>query len=72
MLRVWKIGMEENIWFDKFRTFQVSGSFTCGESRKTWNKLMRKNTKKRKLLKDTGRDRNAWKIFLRKCRIHPK
>ena len=52
MLRVWKIGMEENIWFDKFRTFQVSGSFT-------WNKLMRKNTKKRKLLKDTGRDRNA-------------
>ena len=39
--------MEENIWFDKFRTFQVSGSFTCGESRKTWNKIMRKNTKKK-------------------------
>ena len=33
---------------------------------------MRKNAKKRKLRKDTGRDRNAWKIFLRKCQIHPK
>ena len=33
---------------------------------------MRKSTKKRKLLKDTGRDRNAWKIFLRKRQIHPK
>ena len=72
MLRVWKIGMEENIWFDKFRTFQVIGSFTWGESRKTCNKIMRKNAKKRKLRKDTGRDRNAWKIFLRKCQIHPK
>ena len=28
MLRVWKIEMEENIWFDKFRTFLVSGSIT--------------------------------------------
>ena len=32
---------------------------------------MRKNAKK-KLLKDTGRDRNAWKIFLRRSQIHPK
>ena len=28
--------------------------------------------RKKKLLKDTGGDRNAWKIFLRKRKIHPK
>ena len=33
---------------------------------------MRKNPKKKKLLKDTGRNRNTWKIFLRKRQIHPK
>ena len=26
MLRVQKTGMEDNIWFDKFTIFQVSGS----------------------------------------------
>ena len=55
--------MEENIWFDKFRNFQVSGSFTWGESRKAWNKIMRKNVKKRKLLKDTGRAEMSGKYF---------
>ena len=33
---------------------------------------MRKNAKKRKLRKETGRDRNSWKIFLRKRQKHPK
>ena len=32
----------------------------------------KKYEKKRKFLKGTGRDRNAWKIFLRKRQIHPK
>ena len=33
---------------------------------------MKKNVEKRKSRKDTGRDRNSWKIFLRKRQKHPQ
>ena len=56
--------MEEGAWSRKCRIFKVSGSFSSGRSRKTWNGAIRSNLKERNADKDTAKDRTVWKCFI--------
>ena len=35
-----------------------------------WNKLLKSDTKERKVTIDIAKDLNAWKCFIRNCPIH--
>ena len=62
--------MEERAQSIKCRTFKVSGSLTRGQPRKTWNEVIRSDLKESKVSKDTARDKNGWKSFMRNKPMH--
>ena len=51
--------MEESTWSSKCRTFNVSGSFSRGRPRKTWNEVIRSDLKENKVSSDLSNNRNA-------------
>ena len=59
--------MKESAWSSKCRTFRVTDSFPRRWPRKTWNKVIRSDLKKKKASKDLAKDWNAWKPFIRNC-----
>ena len=62
--------MEESAWCSKWGTFKVSGSFSRGRPRKTWNEVIRRDLKERKVNKNITKGRNACKSFIRNCPTH--
>lgn len=57
--------MKENARFSKCRNFKLSGSFSSGQPRETWNGARRSNLKERKINKDIFNGRNASNSFIR-------
>ena len=51
--------MEKSAWSIKCRTFMVSGSFSIGQPRKTWNDIIRIDRKERKVSWQIVKDRNC-------------
>ena len=49
----------------KCRTFKLSDILPREEPRKIWNRVTRKDLKKRKVGKDPPKDRNIWISFIR-------
>ena len=50
----------------------VIGSFSGGKSRKSWNEIIRNDGKETKVSKDSARDRNVLKAFIKKRQTHAK
>ena len=53
-----------------YKTFKVGCSFPRGQPKKTWNEVIRRDLKERKVIKDMAKDRNAWKFYIRNCPTH--
>ena len=62
--------MEKSAWSHKCRTFKVSGSFSRGRLRKTWNEVIRSDLTERKVNRDIIKGSNAWKSFIRNYQTH--
>ena len=58
------VRMEESALSSKCRIFKVSDSFLTGRPRNTWNEVITRNLKERKVSNDLAKDRNAWNSFI--------